>query len=143
MIPVMLSIRGRQAYAGQEPETVELMTEGTLTRQDDGWVLSYEESDLTGLEGVTTTFTAQEGRITLTRRGPLCSQMVFQEGMSHDSLYQMEFGALMVTVCATQVRYDLSEAGGTVDLAYHIEIEQSAAGDIDYHLEVRPLANGK
>ena len=138
-IPVLLSIRGRQSYSGQDPETVELVTEGTLTPWQQGWLLSYEESDLTGLEGVTTTFTAEPGQVTLTRKGPLCSQMVFRKGMSHDSLYQMDFGALMVTVTATEVTYELSENGGTIDLAYHIEIEQSAAGDIDYHLEVSPL----
>ena len=45
---------------------------------------------------------------------------------------------MMITVCATKVSYDLSEDGGTVDLTYRIEIEQTAAGVIDYHLEVRP-----
>jgi uncharacterized beta-barrel protein YwiB (DUF1934 family) len=64
--------------------------------------------------------------------------MVFVPGYNHESLYQMEFGAMMITVCATKVNYDLSEDGGTVDLTYRIEIEQTAAGVIDYHLEVRP-----
>ena len=49
----------------------------------------------------------------------------------------MEFGALMITVCANQVRYDINENGGTIDLIYAIEIEQSAAGHIAYHLDIR------
>lgn len=134
---VILSIRGRQSYLDQEPEVIELVTEGTLERKDGAWYLSYEESELTGLQGVTTTFLVKPGEITLTRRGALSSQMVFQEGVYHDSLYQMEFGALMITVCATKVAYDISEQGGTIDLIYGIEIEQSTAGVIDYHLDVR------
>ena len=133
---VVLSIRGRQAYQDQEPETIELVTEGVLERQAEGWRISYEESDLTGMQGVTTTFLVEPGKITLDRAGSLNSRMVFQEGVYHESLYQMEFGALMITVCAAKVSYAITEAGGTVDLTYGIDIEQSAAGVIDYHLDI-------
>ena len=136
-IPVVLSLRGRQSYLDQDPEVIELVTEGVLQQHDGGWDLSYEESDLTGLLGVTTTFRIEPGKIVLTRTGKLDSQMVFQEGKSHDSLYRMDFGALMITVRGKTVAYDLTEEGGVVDLVYSIEIEQSAAGEIDYHLEIR------
>ncbi len=135
---VVLSIRGKQSYVDQEPEVIELVTEGVLEQTSDGWDLRYEESDLTGLEGVTTSFRVEPQKITLTRSGRLNSQMVFQEGVFHDSLYQVEFGALMITVCASQVKADLNLEGGTIDLVYGIEIEQNAAGEIDYHLEIKP-----
>ena len=134
---VVLSICGRQTYQGQEPDTIELVTEGTMEYRGNGWDISYEESDLTGLEGVTTTFRIEDGKIVLKRSGKLNSQMVFQEGLSHDSLYQMEFGALMMTVTGKKVAHDLTEAGGTVDLVYSIDIEQTAGGTIDYHLDVK------
>ena len=76
---VLLSICGKQSYPGQEPDTIELVTEGLLEATETGWILTYEESDLTGLQGVTTTFQVEPGVITLTRKGPLNSQMVFQE----------------------------------------------------------------
>lgn len=136
-IPVMLTIRGRQHYPEQEPEEIELVTEGVMRSAGEGWELTYEESDLTGLQGVTTTFFVEPGVITLSRKGPLSSQMVFQEGVYHESLYRMEFGALMITVCASKVRYAISEAGGTIDLTYAIEIEQTTAGHIEYHLDIR------
>ena len=134
---VMLSIRGRQSYAGQEPDVIELFTEGVLEDADGGWKLSYEESDLTGLQGVKTTFFVRENTVTLSRSGKLNSQMYFEEQKPHDSLYETEFGALMLTVCATIVRADISESGGVIDLAYNIEVEQSAAGQIDYHLDIK------
>ena len=135
---VVLSLTGRQSYMGQEPDVIELTTDGTLEKKESGWEVCYEESALTGMEGVHTSFLLEDSRVTLTRTGKLCSQMVFQEGVSHDSLYQMEFGALMITVCATSISWDLSEQGGTVDLKYRIEIEQSSAGTVDYHLTVKP-----
>ena len=134
---VILSVRGQQTYPGQEPDVIELVTEGILENIEDGWQLCYEESELTGLAGVSTTFRIQGKTVTLIRSGKLNSQMVFEEGVPHDSLYEMDFGALMLTVCAIQVDTNLTEAGGTIDLKYSIEVEQNAAGLIDYHLEIR------
>ena len=136
-IPVVLSLKGIQSYLDQEPEVIELVTEGVLENHGQRWDLSYEESDLTGLAGVTTTFQLEPGKVVLNRTGKLTSQMIFVEGQQHDSLYQMEFGALMLSVRASRVEYRLSEEGGTVDLTYQIEIEQTSAGTIEYHLEIR------
>lgn len=134
---VVLSIRGRQQYPGQEPEVIELVTEGTMEFRNGGWDISYEESELTGLAGVTTTFRVEPDKVTLDRKGALKSQMVFQQGVAHDSLYQMPFGALMLTVKATSVFYDIVPDGGVIDLSYHINIENAEAGIIDYHLDIR------
>ena len=134
---VVLSIRGRQQYPEQEPEVIELVTDGIMEFRGGGWDISYEESELTGLDGVTTTFRVEPGKVTLDRKGALNSQMVFQQGVAHDSLYQMPFGALMLTVKATSVFYDIVPDGGVIDLAYNINIETTEAGVIEYHLDIR------
>ena len=136
-VPVILSIQGRQTYVGQEPEVIRLDTEGTMSFRNGGWDITYEESELTGLAGVTTTFRVEPGKVTLMRTGKLTSTMVFQEGVPHESLYRMEFGALMISVNATRVFFDLVEDGGFIDLVYNIVIENTEAGTIDYHLDIR------
>ena len=134
---VVLSIRGSQKYQGQEPEVIELVTEGTMEFADGGWDIRYEESTLTGLEGVVTTFRVEPEKIILKRSGKLNSLMVFQQGVPHDSLYQMEFGALMITVEAKFLYFDIVSDGGTIDLTYSISIENTEAGLIEYHLDIR------
>ena len=137
MREIILSIREQQRYEDQEAEVIELVTEGTMDFRDGGWDISYQESALTGLEGVTTTFRVEQGKVTLSRTGKLRSQMVFQQGVVHESLYQTEFGALMLAVKSTRVFYDIVPDGGVIDLVYRIEIENTAAGEIDYHLDIR------
>ena len=136
---VMLSIQGRQTYADQEPDSIELVTEGTMEFCDGGWDIVYEESELTGLSGVFTTFRIEPGKVTLSRSGKLNSQMVFQQGTTHQSLYQMEFGTLMISVKATNLFFDITPDGGVIDLIYDIEIENAAAGVIEYHLDIRAI----
>lgn len=133
---VVLRIRGQQSYDGQEPEVIELMTEGTMEFNDGGWDISYEETELTGLAGVTTTFRVEPEKVILRRTGKLRSEMMFQQGVRHESLYQLDFGALMMAVTAKLVFFDIVSDGGVIDLVYDIEIENSAAGQVDYHLDI-------
>ena len=139
-IPVMLHIRGTQLYQDADPEVIELTTEGTMEKQKEVWELSYEESDLTGLAGVTTAFRVGPRGVVLKRTGAIENQMIFMEGRKHESLYRLDFGALMLTVKATKVKSDISEKGGTLDIHYNIEIEDTSAGNVEYHIEVSPIS---
>ena len=134
---VVLAIRGRQAYDGMEPDVIELVTDGTLEFRDGGWDISYEESELTGLAGVTTTFRVEPDKVILNRTGRLRSQMIFELNVRHDSLYQMEFGTMLMTVCAQSIFFDITPEGGMIDLAYTLDIEHTQAGMVDYHLDIR------
>ena len=139
LIPVKLSIVGKQYYDGQDPDVIELVTEGTLEHEKNVWEITYEESDLTGLAGVTTAFRIGPRGVALKRTGRLQSQMIFREGVRHESLSEMEFGALMIAVQAQKIHSDLNEQGGTVDITYAIEIENAASGTVEYHLDVKTV----
>ncbi len=96
---VIISIKGVQSYEDAETETIELVTEGTLMDcGEEGYTLSYQESELTGLEGTLTTFQVENDRITLMRMGMVNSQMVFQLGRRHFSMYDTPYGALSVGI---------------------------------------------
>lgn len=136
---VLLSITGKQSYQDQEPEVMELVTEGTMEFVDGGWDISYQESELTGLQGVTTTFRVEPDVVKLTRTGALRSTMEFRVGQSHDSLYQMDFGTLMLTVTTRHLFFDILPEGGCIDILYDIEIEKAEMGQVDYHLDIRAI----
>ena len=136
---VMLSIRGSQAYRDQDPDVIELVTEGEMEYVNGGWNISYAESDLTGLTGVMTTFRVEPEKVILSRTGKLRSTMEFQVGSTHDSLYQMEFGALMISVTTRHLFFDILPEGGCIDLVYEIEIEKTEGGTVDYHLDIRTI----
>ena len=59
---VVLTITGSQRFGTDEPEKTSLVTEGTLEREGDILLLSYEESELTGMEGTTTVFRVEPAR---------------------------------------------------------------------------------
>lgn len=134
---VLIYISGTQTPPGEAPETVELTTDGTLERAGKGYRVCYEESELTGMVGTTTTFHVQPGQVVLERTGAVESRMEFTEGQVHESLYRIEGGALLLRVCARKLHSALNDEGGTLDLGYTIEIEDMPMGTIDYHIAVR------
>ena len=87
--------------------------------------------------GVITTFGVEMDQLTLRRTGQLNSEMVFRLGYVHDSLYQMPFGAFLMRVETTSLFYDIVPDGGSIDLAYRVIIENTQAGMIEYHMDIR------
>ena len=137
--PVLLTIRSEQCYAGMDPDSIELVTEGTLSVTGEGTILlSYQESELTGMEGTTTTFTIQGPQVILSRTGKINSQMVFEEGRQHTSLYETPFGELAIDIQTSRLRHSLTERGGLMDLRYSISVDHSVAGRNAFKIRVRP-----
>ena len=136
-LPVLLSIRGEQYFDDIDPDATELMTEGTMALTEDGIVLSYEESELTGMEGTTTTFEVKGPRVTLTRSGAVNSQMVFEEGRQHTSLYETPFGELSVDIQTSELKHNLSERGGLMEIKYSIAVEHTVTGQNCFKIRVR------
>lgn len=137
---VLITLRGTQAYTTEQPESVELMTRGTMTGRNGKFAISYEETEMTGIPGVTTTFLVfNPKRIVLTREGPLHSRMVFEKDVKNDALYDLGFGSLMVGICARNIQVELTEAGGRLAIDYTVEVEQSMSSRNTYEITVEPI----
>ena len=139
MRKVLVTVRSRQRLAGELDETMELTTEGTLHREEDCLVLFYEETRLSGLEGTLTTFRITPDRVVLERTGAVSSRMEFVQDTYHKSLYRVGEGALLLSIYTRTVENHLEDGGGTLRVAYDIEIEETAAGSIEYDIVVAPI----
>lgn len=135
--PVVIKIRGSQSFQGSQPESMELVTDGLYWSADGKYMISYPESEMTGLAGTTTTFEVSGSSASLIREGTVTSQMIFEPGRKHLSLYDMGFGALTIGVDARRVRADLNESGGTLEIDYRIEIEHMVAGENSFLITVQ------
>ena len=134
---VIISIKGVQRYENAEADTMELVTEGRLEREGDHYTLSYQESQLTGLEGTLTTFQIEPERVTLMRVGEFNSQMVFQEGRRHMSMYNTPYGAMTIGVNTRHLLADLTDRGGDIEIDYAIEIDHNVAGRNTFRIQVK------
>lgn len=136
-LPILLKVRGEQYFDGVDPDATELTTEGTMELTEEGMILSYEETELTGMEGTTTTFTVTGPRVILTRSGRVNSQMVFEEGQQHTSLYETPFGELSIDIQTSRLLHNLTERGGLMEIKYSIAVEHTVTGRNCFKIQVK------
>ena len=133
---VIVSIKSRQVNENG-PDEMELVTEGRLECHSGGCTISYEETELTGLEGTTTVLHIDGPRVTLRREGAVNSQMVFEEGRRHLSMYETPYGALSVGIDTRRMKNTVGESGGDLEIDYAIEIDNLLAGRTMFRMNVR------
>ena len=134
---VIITIRGMQNYEGQDSDSMELVTEGRLEQVGDALQLMYEESEITGMKGTTTIFHVEPEKVTLVRVGPVSSEMVFQQGKRHMSLYKTPFGSMEIGVVAHRLFSTLTLRGGRLEIDYDIEINHQLAGASQFRIRVK------
>ena len=138
----MITIRGTQKAQNEAPQTVEFITGGKLQRFGRKLRVSYEESDLIGMEGVTSAFEVDGDRVALERTGKLRSRMEFVEGQKTESLYSMDFGAVLLGGTARRVESHMTDEGGSIHLEYGVELERNFLGLNTYDIQVKTVEEG-
>lgn len=139
---VVISIKGVQKYEGTAPDTMELVTKGRLSRVGESYTLSYQESELTGLEGTLTTIQVDGGQVTLMRVGEFNSQLVFQEGRRHLSMYNTPYGAMSIGVNTRHLMASLTDQGGDIEVDYTVEVDHALAGRNVFRINVKESESG-
>lgn len=134
---VLISIRGTQFSEGEQPQTIELTTDGKMFHEQDSLCFSYTETEMTGMEGVVTTFCIAPDKVVLRREGQLSSTMTFIEGKTVESLYDLGFGAMLLGVRTKKVVSKMQESGGSLYVDYAVELEHVPVGSNVYEIEVR------
>ena len=135
---VIISIYGLQEAEGLEQSNITLVTQGKYARRGGRYYVSYEESELTGLSGTRTTLSIDDQAVVVKRSGLYPSQMIFEKGKRHNSLYHTEYGDLIVGLSTEQIRSTLGDNGGSLDVRYAVEIDHSLAGTNHLKLDIRP-----
>lgn len=132
---VFLTVRGEQEYDGGETDKIELTADGTLEDTADGWVLFYEQTEHS--ERTHTTILVGAQRVVLRRSGTLKSEMVFEEGKTHASVYVLPYGALTLAISTDTVHKKLSERGGLLEIRYRVAMDGRVQSKNSFKIQVR------
>ena len=133
---VIISLVGTQEADGDK-DKIELITEGNFYKKGDDYYVTYKESELTGMEGTTTTIKVQGKKVTLLRFGTNNTQLIFEKGHHHICCYDTAYGAITVGVWANDVKVDINDNGGEIYAAYKIDVDNNAIGKNDFHMQIR------
>lgn len=139
--PVILFVRGEQTYGGAAPEVTELITEGVMTMEAGGaMTLTYQETELTGMEGTTTRFLIRGDHVALERTGMIQSRMEFKQGERSSSLYETPWGTMVVDISTTRLLHRLGERGGVMEVVFTIAVNHQIVGENRFRIRVKEAA---
>ncbi len=134
---VLVSVTG-WTREDDQPESVRLLTTGTLTGAPERWRIDYTETQPDN-DAHDVTLTMEKGVVTMQRLGPFSTSMVFEQGRRFEGSYQTPYGALAMGVYPTHVKYHVDEeAMGEVDLTYQLDLQGQFAAMHELRIKFCP-----
>lgn len=134
----LVAISSTQHFEGCNEEQIDLVTCATLYEKQGKFYVSYDESELTGMDGTHTTVKLEGKAVTLIRTGTFPSHMQFRESERQVGLYETAVGAMTISIYAGRVDNTVGEHGGQLAIDYTVELDNNMVGEHHFEMVVTP-----
>ncbi len=135
---VMITLNTKQ-FDGVNSEQTEIITKGKYNKFEDGYIISYEDSEATGFKGSSTVLTAtKSNKVEIERMGTAQSQLIVEKAKKHHCHYGTPYGAVMIGITAREIKSRLDDEGGDLFFKYVIDINSSFISDYEVNINVKP-----
>ena len=137
--PVWLTIVGEVTDAEQHTDRLELVTEGYLYEENGVTCITYDETEVSGMAGTTTTVKMDGDRVSVIRMGEVNSLMEFERDVRMTTMYATPFGEIPMDVTTTNVSLDFNQdmEPAELDLQYAVDLQGKPSSTNNRHITVR------
>jgi len=118
----IISVVSKQSDREDDGESIEVVTPGKFYKENNCYYAVYEETEISGMKGTTTTLKIDEEKFTLIRTGTTNTEMKFKKYVRDLTLYNTPHGALDLTVDTKELKMDVDNNGGDVFIDYDMII---------------------
>lgn len=132
----MISIIGEQSLDGQK-DKIEVLTEGNFIMRNGNFHIGYKEFDDDEPQKFTNNIIRVDGDVvTISRRGPLKSQLFLEKGKRHQCVYETVAGVLSIGVFTKTLNNNLNKHGGKLEVSYTLDFNSDFVSDNKFTVEV-------
>ena len=103
-----------------EKEKIEVVTVGEFSINGDEFIATYDETEISGMEGTKTTLKIKGDKVVLHREGTTSTKMEFQKDNTQVALYNTPYGMLELKTSTKELDLDVNEKGGNISIKYHL-----------------------
>ena len=136
MKDVIISVTGVQQGVNG-PDAMELVTAGQYGQDEKETLLTWQESELTGMEGTKTSLRVQPRGVVLSREGTLNTRMEFEEGRKRYFLYETPFGSATMGLNTRRIVNRLGVHGGEIEIDYSVDMDDTVVGRNRFFIRVQ------
>lgn len=105
-----------------EEDAIEVTTVGEFYKKEDAYYAVYDETELSGMEGTTTTLKISDDSFLLSRVGTTNGDMKFTRGDKDVVNYYTPYGILELKTETRKLEVNLDNSGGEVLINYDMTI---------------------
>ena len=138
---VWISINSIHSYEQEDEDHVEFTTDGYYYYEDGIGCHSYEESEVTGLEGTRTSMIVMPDQVVVDRDGLITSRMIFKEGLKNSFLYETPYGNATMGIDTRKIFRSMDEIGGKVEIDYVLDVEHAVVARNKFQITVKETEN--
>lgn len=120
-------------------EVIEVVTPGKFHLGESEFKAVYEESEISGMDGTTTTLIIKDDALILEREGSTTTRMEFKKGEEVVSLYNTPYGMMNINISTKELDIDMDDDGGVIYTKYILGLEGQPG--ITTELKVKIRAN--
>ena len=118
-------------------DAIEVVTPGRFIIEENGFKAIYEESEISGMEGTTTTLNIQDNILVLDRVGSTTTNMEFKEGTMAVSLYNTPYGVLSLNIDTEKLNININENGGEIYSKYTLGLEGQEGITTELNIKIK------
>lgn len=120
---IKIKVVGSQSRYSKKEEKIELLTDASFDKKDDCYIITYDESDLTGMEGSKTKLKIEKDKLVMKKFGTVSSNIEFIVGKRYATGYLTSLGLLDMEILTTKYEAIINNEGiGTIDVEYKVNL---------------------
>ena len=137
----MISILGEQILDG-EKDKVEVLTSGNFMKKKDHFYIGYKEYDENDPnQHFDNLIKVEDNIVTITRKGPMRSQLMLEKGKRHQCVYETVAGTLIIGVYTRTMKSTLNESGGTLEVSYTLDFNSDLVSENSFKIKIEEKSN--
>ena len=118
-------------------EVIEVVTPGKFHLGESEFKAVYEESEISGMDGTTTTLVIKDDVLVLEREGSTSTRMEFKKGEDVISLYNTPYGMMNINISTKELDIDMDEDGGVIYTKYVLWLEGQPGITTELKVKIR------
>lgn len=121
----MIRVIGIQQNDDGEEGTIELTTEGTFYIKNGNYYIVYDESEISGMEGATTSLKIEnQNRVSMKRFGTSAANLTFEKGKQYETNYMTAYGDFTINIITNILDIEIDEqtGKGNIEIDYDLKI---------------------
>ncbi|GAA0177763.1 DUF1934 domain-containing protein [Clostridium sediminicola] len=122
---------------GNEEDAIEVVTQGNFYKKENSYYAVYEETELSGMEGTTTTLKIKDDEFSLIRRGTTNTKMEFINKDDSISMYNTPYGTLELVISTKELDIDIDDKGGDVFIDYYLTVDGQKAANTKLKVNIK------